>query len=126
MRLAVGPAQRLRRRVLLVEDDDGVRLSLARYLTAAGYDVVPVADADRAFVVLEHSSVDAVITDVRLGPHRSGLEVLEFVGLDHREDRNVLTIVLTGVTLTEAFQLVPEQSTAAMIVHHPEAKYFSV
>jgi 5-methyltetrahydrofolate--homocysteine methyltransferase len=31
-----------------------------------------------------------------------------------------------GMTLTSAFQLVPEQSTAAMIVHHPEAKYYSI
>jgi 5-methyltetrahydrofolate--homocysteine methyltransferase len=31
-----------------------------------------------------------------------------------------------GVALTEEFQLDPEQSTSAIIVHHPEAKYFSV
>ena len=31
-----------------------------------------------------------------------------------------------GVELTEEFQLEPEQSTSAIIVHHPEAKYFSV
>ncbi len=31
-----------------------------------------------------------------------------------------------GMSLTSAFQLVPEQSTAAIIVHHPEAKYYSV
>jgi 5-methyltetrahydrofolate--homocysteine methyltransferase len=31
-----------------------------------------------------------------------------------------------GITLTEEFQLVPEQSTSAIIVHHPEAKYFNV
>ena len=31
-----------------------------------------------------------------------------------------------GVTLTDAFQLVPEQSTAAIVVHHPEAKYFAI
>ncbi len=31
-----------------------------------------------------------------------------------------------GVTLTEEFQLVPEQSTSAIIVHHPEAKYFNI
>ncbi len=30
-----------------------------------------------------------------------------------------------GVTLSEEFQLAPEQSTDAVIVHHPEAKYFS-
>ena len=30
-----------------------------------------------------------------------------------------------GVTLTEEFQLVPEQSTDALITFHPEARYFS-
>jgi 5-methyltetrahydrofolate--homocysteine methyltransferase len=28
--------------------------------------------------------------------------------------------------LTSAFQLIPEQSTAAIIVHHPQAKYYAV
>jgi 5-methyltetrahydrofolate--homocysteine methyltransferase len=31
-----------------------------------------------------------------------------------------------GVALTEEDQLDPEQSTSAIIVHHPQAKYFSV
>jgi 5-methyltetrahydrofolate--homocysteine methyltransferase len=31
-----------------------------------------------------------------------------------------------GMSLTAAYQLVPEQSTAAIIVHHPMSKYFSV
>jgi len=31
-----------------------------------------------------------------------------------------------GIELSEEFQLHPEQSTSALIVHHPEAKYFSV
>ncbi len=31
-----------------------------------------------------------------------------------------------GVALTEGYQLDPEASTAALIVHHPDAKYFSV
>jgi hypothetical protein len=31
-----------------------------------------------------------------------------------------------GMQLTSAHQLVPEQSTAALIVHHPEAKYYAV
>jgi 5-methyltetrahydrofolate--homocysteine methyltransferase len=29
-----------------------------------------------------------------------------------------------GLSLTDEFQLVPEQSTSAIIVHHPEARYF--
>jgi len=31
-----------------------------------------------------------------------------------------------GVSLTENWQMDPEQSTSAIIVHHPEAKYFNV
>ena len=31
-----------------------------------------------------------------------------------------------GVTLTENYQLEPEQSTSALVVHHPQAKYFNV
>jgi 5-methyltetrahydrofolate--homocysteine methyltransferase len=31
-----------------------------------------------------------------------------------------------GVTLSEEFMLVPEQSTSAIVVHHPSAKYFNI
>ncbi len=31
-----------------------------------------------------------------------------------------------GMSLTAAYQLVPEQSTAAIILHHPQAKYFNI
>jgi len=31
-----------------------------------------------------------------------------------------------GLSLTSAYQLVPEQSTAAIVVHHPEARYFHI
>ena len=30
----------------------------------------------------------------------------------------------SGMSLTESGQIIPEQSTAAIVVHHPEAKYF--
>ncbi|MBC5809798.1 MAG: methionine synthase, partial [Candidatus Eremiobacteraeota bacterium] len=30
-----------------------------------------------------------------------------------------------GASLTEAFQIVPEQSTAAIVIHHPQASYFN-
>lgn len=46
------------------------------------------------------------------------------------EDRVKLVELLkpetVGVTLSEELQLHPEQSTDAMVLHHPEAKYFSV
>ncbi len=45
---------------------------------------------------------------------------------DHRQLFALLRPERIGITLTEEFQLVPEQSTSAIIVHHPEAKYFNV
>jgi 5-methyltetrahydrofolate--homocysteine methyltransferase len=29
-------------------------------------------------------------------------------------------------SLTSAFQIVPEQSTCAIVAHHPEAKYYNI
>ncbi len=46
------------------------------------------------------------------------------------EDQEILLDLLhadrIGLTLSEEFQLVPEQSTSALVCHHPSAKYFSV
>lgn len=46
---------------------------------------------------------------------------------DHRKVFDLLPAEQElGMSLTSAYQLVPEQSTAAIIVHHPLAKYYSV
>ncbi|HEX9029242.1 MAG TPA: methionine synthase, partial [Anaerolineales bacterium] len=46
---------------------------------------------------------------------------------DHRKVFDLLPVEAElGMSLTAAFQLVPEQSTAAIVVHHPDAKYFSI
>ena len=47
---------------------------------------------------------------------------------DHRKVFDLLPAVETELrmSLSPAFQLIPEQSTAAIIVHHKDAKYYSV
>jgi 5-methyltetrahydrofolate--homocysteine methyltransferase len=45
---------------------------------------------------------------------------------DHTTVFRLLPADAIGLQLTSAFQLTPEQSTAAIIVHHPEAKYYAV
>jgi 5-methyltetrahydrofolate--homocysteine methyltransferase len=46
------------------------------------------------------------------------------------EDQAKLFVLLEpgriGITLTEEFEMVPEQSTSAIVAHHPEARYFNV
>jgi 5-methyltetrahydrofolate--homocysteine methyltransferase len=49
---------------------------------------------------------------------------------DHMQHHIVFSLLPVreqlGVDVTEAGALVPELTTAAVVVHHPEAKYFSV
>ena len=46
---------------------------------------------------------------------------------DHRKVFDLLPVEKElRMSLTPAFQLIPEQSTAAIIVHHPQAKYYTI
>lgn len=42
----------------------------------------------------------------------------------HRLVWEILDPTKSGMTLTDSGQIVPDQSTAAIVVHHPEAEYF--
>ncbi len=46
--------------------------------------------------------------------------------LQHRLVWKLLSPEKSGMTLTESGQIVPEQSTAAIVVHHPDAEYFAL
>ncbi|HEV8388003.1 MAG TPA: dihydropteroate synthase [Nitrososphaera sp.] len=44
--------------------------------------------------------------------------------MQHHLVWQILDPTKSGMTLTEAGQIIPDQSTAAMVVHHPSAEYF--
>ncbi len=44
--------------------------------------------------------------------------------MQHELVWNLLQPEKSGMTLTESGQIIPEQSTAAIVVHHPESQYF--
>lgn len=68
---APGPAPQ---RILVVDDDPGLRRSLERVLRLASYDVQVVADGQGALARLAHDRFSAVVLDVAMPPP-DGLEV---------------------------------------------------
>ncbi len=61
-------------RILVVDDDRGVRLLVRRTLVEAGFDVTAVADGDDALAAFGARRPDAVVLDVNL-PRLSGYEL---------------------------------------------------
>jgi DNA-binding NtrC family response regulator len=84
-------------RVLLVEDEQTIAVTLRDDLEAAGYQVDHVADGKEAIAALARTSFDVVITDVRL-PGADGMQVLE-AAKRARPDTEVL--VMTAYATVE-------------------------
>ncbi len=63
-------------RVLVVDDEPGVRRALQRGLTAEGMDIVVAADGPSALQVARTGSFDAILLDIML-PGLSGYRVLQ-------------------------------------------------
>jgi two-component system, cell cycle sensor histidine kinase and response regulator CckA len=64
--------------VLLVEDEEPVRILTKRILDRAGYDVVAAADAEEAFKIFQEDAphpIGLILTDVVM-PGMSGPEML--------------------------------------------------
>lgn len=65
-----------RRRVLVVDDELGMRETLVDILEAVGYDVYAAIDGEAALDVVRAHPVDVVLMDVQM-PKRDGVSVLE-------------------------------------------------
>jgi len=60
--------------ILVVDDDDPVRVMLARLLRTQGYNVLQAAHANEARALLEANTADLVISDIVM-PGESGIEL---------------------------------------------------
>ncbi|HVZ85673.1 MAG TPA: sigma-54 dependent transcriptional regulator [Polyangia bacterium] len=79
-------------RILIVDDEAGVRTFLADALVGAGHDVTQAPDGDAALARLGERAFHLVITDLRM-PGVDGMDLLRAVRRDHPE---VEIIVLTA------------------------------
>jgi DNA-binding NtrC family response regulator len=74
----------MKRRILIVEDDDIFLRPLQRSLEVAGYEVLTRPSGEDALELLKNDDVDAVLTDKRL-PGMDGVEVVRRLKAEHPE-----------------------------------------
>ncbi|MFQ5840670.1 MAG: response regulator [Candidatus Methylomirabilales bacterium] len=82
----------LRRRILVVEDDEDMRENLRRIFLAAGYEVSLAEDGPEAMTVLRTQPCHLVLTDLVM-PGMNGLELLRKI---RQEDQDLPVVVLTA------------------------------
>lgn len=78
------------KKILIVEDDDGVRSLLKLTLETGGYGVIECADGDEAAKAIPTENFDLALLDIML-PGRDGLSLLPLV-----RRRNLPVIFLTA------------------------------
>jgi putative two-component system response regulator len=89
-------------RVLVIDDEDVIRMLVMEILVSAGHVVTGAESAERALGLLEHHEYDLVVSDVIM-PGLSGLELLESVRARHA---SLPVVLVTGAgtydTLSQA------------------------
>jgi DNA-binding NtrC family response regulator len=79
-------------KILVIDDQDGMRRSLVILLRKEGYSVEEAENGDRAIAHLDSGHFDLVITDLKMSPG-TGLDVLYYV-LERHPQTDV--IIMTG------------------------------
>jgi DNA-binding NtrC family response regulator len=80
----------MKKRILVVEDEDKLRRVLELQLVSAGFDVDKAASAEEGIKIVDRA--DLVLTDLRL-PNMDGLE---FLSLIRRQNAQVPVVVMTA------------------------------
>ncbi len=87
------PAAGDRTSVLVVDDEDGIRQALTRFLTRLGYDVQAASNAKEALQLLPAHHPQAMLCDIRM-PETSGVELLPKV---LAQDPDLAVLMLTAI-----------------------------
>ncbi len=88
----------MKRRLLLVDDDEVFLRPLHRTLELRGYDVLPAQSAEKALDALKSEDVDLVLTDRRL-PGMDGVELVRQIKADHPD---LAVVVMTAYGTIES------------------------
>lgn len=82
-----------RQKVLVVDDEPHIRMLYQEELEAAGYQVAVSDGNDEIVPLIAAEKPDVVVLDIKLGPDRSGLDLLQDI---RREDQEIPVILCTA------------------------------
>lgn len=84
--------------ILIIDDDDQLRISFEKLLAEEGYTVLSAASGEAGIRQFKTTKPDLVIIDMRM-PGMSGLETFEVI---HQMDSRVPVIIMTAFGTTES------------------------
>src|SRR5205814_6672156 len=80
-------------RILIIDDEETIRLALRKFLRSRGYEVEIASSGDQALASLENDSFSLMLCDVRM-PGMTGVQV---VPRARARDQDLAIIMLTAV-----------------------------
>ncbi len=83
-------------KIMLVEDDNGLREIYSIRLTAEGYNIVSAGDGEEALAVAVRERPDLIISDVMM-PKISGFDMLDILR-STPETKNIKVIMMTALS----------------------------
>jgi DNA-binding response OmpR family regulator len=102
------------RRVVVADDEPGLRLLLSATLTGAGYDVLQATNGLEAVHLCETGDVDLLLTDLVM-PDHEGLETIRRMRLE----RPTIPIVAMSGAFDGGFLEVAREMGAAAVIQKP-------
>ena len=79
-------------KILLADDEPGIRKVLSISLADSGYEVLTAEDGEAAFEIFQRTKPQIVLTDIKM-PGMDGIELLQKI---KQEDPDTEVIMITG------------------------------
>ena len=99
-------------KILVVEDNDFVRMQIVRYLIDAGHDVCEAVEGGEAIEMVKTTEVDLAIVDVRMEP----VDGFEFIRALRGMDIQIPVILATGDNSPDILEKCAEWSVGAVLI----------
>lgn len=90
----------VKNRILLVEDDTDTRYALSMLFELEGFEVIPAADGQEAYLLAASRQPDLIVTDINM-PRVNGLELIRLI----KRDGQLAGVPIVAMSAVEKQQL---------------------